>query len=286
MGHALHADRPNEVNHFDFLYMGPSDTGQKHALILKDEASSFLSLEAYESADAPAAVESLMRRFAAFGVVKTWVSDRGPQFKNQLMDSLNSALHFRHHFTTAYCPQGNGTVETVCKEVLWACRALLSEFRMREREWPTLLKLLQSILDHSVRPSLRQEAPFTSFAGLPPDAPLLTLLPSAEALPQSIEFIRAQRMTRLKALIKAFDHIHKHVGGHPTRKRREAINVHNAKTHIQPINCEVGDFVLVAQRVRNDGHKLRVKWSGPSGLSEPSQTWYFKSRIFSRWLSQ
>ena len=80
MGHTLHADLPNEVIHFDFLYMGPSDTGQKYALILKDDASSFLSLEAYDGADVTAAVESLMRWLASFAVVKTWVSGRGSHF--------------------------------------------------------------------------------------------------------------------------------------------------------------------------------------------------------------
>lgn len=127
------------------------------------------------------------------------------------MEYLNSSLHSHHHLTTAYCPQGNGTAENVCREVLSACRALLSEFRMREREWPTVLKLILSILNHSVRPSLGQEAPVTAFAGLPADAPLLTLLPSPEARPQDMEFIRAQLITRVKALMKAVDHIHKQI---------------------------------------------------------------------------
>lgn len=37
MGHALHAHIPNEVTRSNVLYMGPSETGQKYDLILKDE---------------------------------------------------------------------------------------------------------------------------------------------------------------------------------------------------------------------------------------------------------
>ena len=40
--HTMHADRPNELLHFDYLYMNESATGEKYVLILKDDASSFI----------------------------------------------------------------------------------------------------------------------------------------------------------------------------------------------------------------------------------------------------
>jgi hypothetical protein len=42
---------------------------------------------------------------------------------------LQDALRADHHFTTAYTPWANGTVERVGREVLRATRALLSEYR-------------------------------------------------------------------------------------------------------------------------------------------------------------
>ena len=52
LSHALHTDTPNELIHFDFLYMGESVTGQTYVMIIKDDASSFVWLEPCASADA------------------------------------------------------------------------------------------------------------------------------------------------------------------------------------------------------------------------------------------
>ena len=59
-----------------------------------------------------------------------WVSDQGSHFKNEVMLTLQRELHTRHHFTSAYHPQSNGTVEVVCREVIRALRALLSEYQL------------------------------------------------------------------------------------------------------------------------------------------------------------
>ncbi|CDF36397.1 unnamed protein product [Chondrus crispus] len=42
----------------------------------------------------------------------------------------------------------------MCKEVLRAVRALLSEFRLKKTEWPSVIRIVQSVLSHSSRPSL------------------------------------------------------------------------------------------------------------------------------------
>jgi hypothetical protein len=39
MGEALHPSKPNEVIHFDYLYMGPSVYDLKYVLIVKDDYS-------------------------------------------------------------------------------------------------------------------------------------------------------------------------------------------------------------------------------------------------------
>lgn len=37
MGHVIHADKLNELIHFDFLYMGESEADLKYMLTLKDD---------------------------------------------------------------------------------------------------------------------------------------------------------------------------------------------------------------------------------------------------------
>jgi RNase H-like domain found in reverse transcriptase/Reverse transcriptase (RNA-dependent DNA polymerase)/Integrase zinc binding domain len=109
-GEALHAEKPNEILHMDFLYMGNSELGYKYLLLLKDDLSGYLWLVPCEAANAAATVNALMLWFAAFGVVSMWVSDRGAHFKNQVVEGMRQALRSQQHFTTAYTPWANGTI--------------------------------------------------------------------------------------------------------------------------------------------------------------------------------
>jgi Integrase zinc binding domain len=40
LGHAMHAERPNQILHFDFCYIGPATDDMTYVLILKDNLSS------------------------------------------------------------------------------------------------------------------------------------------------------------------------------------------------------------------------------------------------------
>jgi hypothetical protein len=42
---ALHASKPNEVIHFDYLYMGPSVDDAKYVLIVKENYSNYFWLK-------------------------------------------------------------------------------------------------------------------------------------------------------------------------------------------------------------------------------------------------
>ena len=148
-------------------------------------------LEPCTSAGAESVVDALLRCFSSFGVALTWVSDQGSHFKNRVIDSLNRQLRAYHHFPTPYSPQSNGTLESMCREVLRAVRALLSEFRLKKTEWPSVIRIVQSVLNHSSRPSLGQKAPVTAFAGLPADNPLRTLLPPQPGELSTLAFIKA-----------------------------------------------------------------------------------------------
>jgi transposase InsO family protein len=126
LGEAIHSNNPNEVLHFDYLYMGPSDTRDKYLLILNDDLSGYVWLLSSPNADSETTADALVRLFSSFGVVRTWVSDQGSHFKNKTIEKVRRALRSQHHFTTAYTPWANGTVERACREFLRAARALLS----------------------------------------------------------------------------------------------------------------------------------------------------------------
>jgi Integrase zinc binding domain/Integrase core domain len=86
LGEALHATKPNEVIHFDYLYMGPSTDDANYVLIVKDDYSSYVWLKQCKKADANNTVSVLIEWFAAFGVAPQRVSDQGSHFKNHVMN--------------------------------------------------------------------------------------------------------------------------------------------------------------------------------------------------------
>lgn len=62
--------------------------GSKYVLILKDDFSRYVWLIAMAEANAENTTKALLSWFASFGIVRTWVSDCGSHFKNEVVRSL------------------------------------------------------------------------------------------------------------------------------------------------------------------------------------------------------
>jgi hypothetical protein len=133
----LHETKPKEILHFDFLYIGLSRDGKhQYLLLLKDDLSGYLWLVPCLTADAAATVDVLMRCFVVFGVVLLWVSDKGSHFKNKVVRRVQKELKAKHHFTSSNRPWSNGTIESVCKQVIRSFRAVLSKLNVYADERP------------------------------------------------------------------------------------------------------------------------------------------------------
>jgi hypothetical protein len=62
LGTQLHATKPNEILHFDFLYIGLSRDGRyQYLLLLKDDLSGYLWLVPCRTVDAEATVDASIR---------------------------------------------------------------------------------------------------------------------------------------------------------------------------------------------------------------------------------
>jgi hypothetical protein len=120
----------------------------------------------------------LIEWFAAFGVAQQWVSDQGSHFKNTVMADIQKQLGTNHHFTTAYSPWANGTVEAVCKQTIRAARAMLSSgTHLAPQEWPCVLPAIQAVLNNSQSSHSAGQKTLTDFTGHARDTPLsLTIL--------------------------------------------------------------------------------------------------------------
>jgi Integrase core domain/Integrase zinc binding domain len=151
LGTQIHETKPNEILHFNFLYIGLSRDGKyQYLLLLKDDLSGYLCLVPCRTADAAATFDALMRWFAVFGVVMLCISDRGSHFKKELVRRVQKELKAKHHFITSNCPWSDCTIEYACKQVIRAFRAVLSELKMYADEWPEVVKMVQSVLNNSL----------------------------------------------------------------------------------------------------------------------------------------
>jgi hypothetical protein len=245
--------------------MGPSDKGYKYLLLIKDYLSSYLWLIPCFSADTVSTMDAFMMWFAAFGVAMLWVSDRESHFKNQVMDGVRKALRSQHHFTTAYSPWANGTVERACREVLRETRALLSEFQLNSKQCPEVARIVQSVLNNSPSPQRGNIAPITAFTGRAPDFPLRSLVTPDKNVTLTLDDFQAPQLLQIQELRLAFDEIHKRSKTFADSNRASARQQKNQSPAVAA-NFEVGDFVLVDKRELRGGKRLGLKWNGPQRI--------------------
>ena len=100
---------------------------------------------------------------------------------------------------------------------------------MKENEWPYVLPIIQSVLNHTKLSNLGDRAPITAFAGLPPDNPLRLLVPPSQAKRTTLMHIRITQKLNVDALQHAVQNIHREVADPKTKEQEAAIRRHNAK---------------------------------------------------------
>jgi hypothetical protein len=177
------------------------------------------------------------------------------------MTEVQKQLGTKHHFTTAYCPWANGTVEAVCKQTIRAARAMLSEMHLAPQDWPCILPEIQAVLNSSFSSHRAGQTPLTAFTGRARDSSLaLTVLhPTAN---KSLAFIKAQQLAEINNFTTQVEQLDKEVATQVSRQRRKQTEAHNANINLVQPNFYEGDYVLRAvPKMRQ--HKLSLTWKGP-----------------------
>jgi hypothetical protein len=142
LGMQLHTTKPNEILHFDFLYIELSRNRKyQYVLLLKDDFSGYSWLVPCRTADVAATVDALMRWFSVFGRAVMDIGQRQP-IQEQGGTTSTKGIQ-KHRFTIANCLWSNGTIESACKQVIRAFRAVLSELKMYAVEASRLWTALQ-----------------------------------------------------------------------------------------------------------------------------------------------
>ena len=145
----------------------------------------------------------------------------------------------------AHSPWANGTVESMMSQILRVLRALLSEWRMQEQDWPTLVPIVQSILNHAPSFRLGGRAPIEAYMGLSAARPLSTLVHPEMKTIKSIEEIDESLKQELRLLALRRNELHENVARVAMKirdRKRERINKDRKKNYPNFIR---GDFILV-----------------------------------------
>lgn len=276
LGEALHAVEPNKLIHCDFLSM---PGGYIHVIV--DDASRFCLLTAHDDCKTVDAVESLQHWFGIFGIVEWWVSDQGPHYKNEVISTLKSIYGTGHHFTPAYCPWANGTVEVLMRSINKTFKTLLVELKQPMQQWRPLRDLVQHCLNQT--PSSRNNgiAPITAMTQLAPSNALSAFLVDEKIISIDPNKLEKWRAYVLQELANARDQLHRDISSAVDAKRdveRERRNdkpIRRQKPGRRSIQFAVGDYVLVGKVSQTFAKKLQVQWLGPRRILEALSDWVF-----------
>ncbi|XP_063590528.1 uncharacterized protein LOC134767457 [Penaeus indicus] len=110
----------------------PSSRGHKYMLTLIDMATRFPEAVPLRNIDSVTVAEALLTIFARVGIPKEILSDRGTQFKSDLMAEINRLLSIKALYTSPYHACCNGTVERFHAVLKAMLKKLCSE---RPHDW-------------------------------------------------------------------------------------------------------------------------------------------------------
>ncbi|KAG3128725.1 hypothetical protein C6341_g24429 [Phytophthora cactorum] len=239
--------------------MGASYGSSKYILVLKDHATHYCKLVVADTADSRVTTEALLAWYSRFGIPPVWVSDNGTHFKNEGVTELSRRLRTKQTFTPAYSPWIIGSVERVNRDILQVIKAMIISYKVSQKDWVSLVPLVQTNLNHIAVPSLGNRSPLEIFTGLQNPTPLQKFyLPEAKNLQQvpksgEIDGYLANLRESVQSMHCAVD---------DKRLKQRLLNKKRERGE-NLVNFTVGDYVLRSRVDEKQSKKLQVTWVGP-----------------------
>ncbi len=145
----FHGNRPNDVIHFDYIFMGLGLEDTKYVLVIKNDVSSYTWLYSSSTADAEHTVSELTRWIGTPTLMHTWVSYQVSHFKNRVIQVLSRDFNIDHHFTVAYSPWVHGTVANVMHTFSVAAKPYSLNLSLPVKICPFVIGLVMTNLNES-----------------------------------------------------------------------------------------------------------------------------------------
>jgi hypothetical protein len=276
-GYSVSATRPGEIVHFDYLFIGSASKtveNVQYLLVLKDNYSGFVELIPTATCDHRPVVEALQWWSARFGAPSRLVSDQGSHFKNTVLAELvrlNPSLS--HHFTLAYTPWSNGSVERVNRDILRVFKKLLKECKLKCFEWPALVPQVMSGINGMKSRRLSGYSPRQVFLRRVEEPGVLDVLFREGKPITNVPLDPTQFEKDLMEIASAFERFHRE----ELTPAKDKIAARNRKAMRISLDFCVGEFVLRAAP-RRLKHKLDAIWTGPFMVTTILNDWLVEIR--------
>ena len=105
-------------------------------LIIRDDLSGYIRVTPAAVPDSIITVDALMDWRASSRTPDTIVTDMASYFMSAVMEEFTLRCNIKHHFTVAYGPYSNGSIEIINRHYLALVCALISELHWEEADWP------------------------------------------------------------------------------------------------------------------------------------------------------
>jgi hypothetical protein len=182
----------------------------------------------------------IARILSLHGILKTIVSDRGPQFVSKFWEELHKSLGTKLLHSSAYHPQTSGQTERVNQVLEDMLRACVLEF---PQKWDDCLPLAEFSYNNSYQESIKM-APFEALYGQRCCTPLNWSEPGERY------FFRPDMVKETEEKVQRIIH---------NLKKAQARQKSYADTHQIPLYFPVGDYVYLKVSPMKGISRFRVK---------------------------
>ena len=136
--------------------------------------------------------------------------------------------------------------------------------------------MVQGALNNCKLKRLNNKCPLELFTGHRQDSPVTAIATKVNGatVVHSLSDTRLDAIMKTLSLHDKLEDMHRDIEKSTSRRRKNAIEAHNRRTHIRPVNFTTGDYVLRGETT--SGSKLRLNWTGPYRVTECLNEFLFR----------